>query len=326
MKAPHLSNWYPTRLYSRDNASLVDWMNFEGIPFTHPFFDESVAKARSKALNSKFYRPASSPELLPYWSEHLDYLKPSAFIFHVSRCGSTLLSQLLGMDKNIISLSEVPFLDDILRLPFKTYYENGSDILKLLDSAIKIYGQKRSGSEKNLLIKTDSWHIFFWKEIRKLYPEVPFILLYRRPEEVLRSNQKHRGMQAVPGVIEPEVFGFNAGKLEGTGLDEYMGKVLERYFETYLEIADQDSNFLLLNYEEGVPELLKKTVSTCGIILDQQTEEAILQRSGYHSKHPDKVFLGEPKDQDIPPFMEKSVQLYYQLEGIRGEILRGQQA
>ncbi|WP_423146566.1 hypothetical protein [Rubrolithibacter danxiaensis] len=86
---------------------------------------------------------------------------PSAIIFHISRCGSTLLSQLLSLTEQSIVLSEVPFIDELLRLCYSDNEYGQTEIADFLTAALKFYGQKRYEQEKYLFIKTDSWHIFY---------------------------------------------------------------------------------------------------------------------------------------------------------------------
>ena len=312
-----LTNWYPNRLQIAQQHSYCEWIRLEDIPFTDAFFDETLAKARSAHINSSRFRPLSSAALLESWSTSLGYVRPTAFIFHVSRCGSTLLSQLLGLNPQCISLAEVPFFDDILRLPFRSHGIPGFSVAEVLAAAIRIYGQKRSGAETHLFIKLDSWHIFFWKQFRRLYPDVPFILLYRQPDEVVRSNRKLRGMQAVPGIIEPEIFGFKREDINFTNLDAYMAQVLERYFSTYLEVLSQDQHALLLNYEEGPQALLQKTAFFSGMPVDDSYRAKVAERATFHSKHPELVFSEKKEALEIPPYLEEVFRLYHQLERLR---------
>ena len=58
-------------------------------------------------------------------------------------------------------------------------------------------------------------------------------------------------MQAVPGLIEPTLFGFKTAEIADMYPDAYLVKVLESYFDKYLEITEKDGQFLLLNYNEG---------------------------------------------------------------------------
>lgn len=315
-----ISKWYPTKFFERDGQLRCQWSYLGDLAFTDPFFHETIVKARSININSKPYTPLSDLQLLTEWTKEIEYLNPSAFIFHVSRCGSTLLTQLLGTDNLNICLAEVPAFDQILRLPFqaKTTPHNVSD-QELLSACFKFYGQKRSQNEQHLFIKTDSWHLMFWKQIRELYPEVPFILLYRSPDEVLRSHRKLRGMQAVPGVIEPEVFGWTYDEIKEPDLDKYLAKVLELYFEALIEIAVNDGHRTLINYHEGAISLLEKSALACGLNISEEQKTNMLQRSQFHAKFPDKMFREEETGTEIPVYLQKAISLYRRLDGLKDE-------
>src|SRR6185436_3979913 len=145
---------------------------------------------------------------------------PTAFIFHISRCGSTLISQLLSLQSSNIVLSEVPFFDELLMWGYKNNCMPAA--LPHLRSAFEIIAAKRNENDSKLFIKTDCWHIHFYKQLRELYPQTAFILLYRRPDEVIRSHQKNKGRHVIPGLIEPGIFGFDKNAIGNFGLDEYM--------------------------------------------------------------------------------------------------------
>ena len=320
MRLTELDNWIPYKLIKQDDQIHCHWLNTYSNPFIEPFFDETILKFKSaRAYNSK-YHPASDLEMMREWAKDLDEVEPAAFIFHISRCGSTLVSQLLTTaDENIV-LAEVPFFDDILRLPYQGYNWGPAAINGLLAAAIKYYGQDRitangtfAGKKKRLFIKTDSWHLLFYKQLRQLYPLVPFVFIYRRPDEVLKSHSKVRGMQAVPGIIEPEVFGF---KKEGEifeSLDIYLSKVLESYFKQCVEIIEKDKNFLLLNYNEGPIPMIEKIADFTHTELSLQDKANMTERSLYHSKKPGEIFNEEAVDH-IPPCLDEAIELYHKLE------------
>ncbi len=312
-----IRNWYPFHLHTSEQNLWCEWIHLEDIPFTDPFFDETLAKAQSKSVNSSHFRPASSVDMLANWSNALPHIPPTAFIFHVSRCGSTLLSQLLGLHPLCISLAEVPLFDDIIRLPFKVEAPPDFSVAETLPAALRLYGQQRMGHERHLIIKLDSWHIFFWRQLRALYPEVPFVLLYRRPDEVVRSHRKLRGMHAVPGVVEPAVFGFDTKETHPADLDGYLARVLERYFTVYLDVASEDNLAVLLNYADGPMTLLHKVASNCGVPLDDAYLVNAAKRSAFHSKHPTKVFSEKREHLVTTPYLAAAFLQYDQLEQLR---------
>ena len=251
------------------------------------------------------------------WAGDINALRPTAIIFHVSRCGSTLLSQLLALDEKHIVLSEVPFFDDLLRLPFKESPAETKIGIDYLAAAIKYYGRKRTGKEEQLFIKTDSWHIHFYDRIRNLFPSVPCILLYRNPQEVMLSQKRQRGMQSVPGIIEPEVFGFSGQEVHETNLDAYMAKILESYYKKMKEIIARDPLTLPVNYKEGIKNIMAKVYAFTGMELTEKTEALFAERSHFHAKHPQQVFEEDYEEFSKPGYMIRVLQLYKSLEDIR---------
>ncbi|WCT10348.1 aspartyl/asparaginyl beta-hydroxylase domain-containing protein [Mucilaginibacter jinjuensis] len=307
-----LYSYLPYKLKLEDGEMLCHWLNAKDHTFTEPFFHETISKikgsSRGQMLNS-----VSDLEMLKAWEKDTDAIAPTAFIFHVSRCGSTLLTQLLSTDEQNIVLSEVPFFDEVLRAPYQPTGISKQEAGVLLKAALKFYGQKRTGNEKQLYIKLDSWHINFYQELRVLFPDVPFIMLYRKPNEVLDSHRKLRGMQAVPTVIEPEIFGFTEEDWTTNNFDVYLAKVLERYFDKFLEAAAHDPLSMLLNYNEGSMPMVERIAAFTGIGFNDRQLADMQERSKFHSKFPGQVF-NEERGQEIPPYLTKVMNLYERVE------------
>ncbi|TWI96223.1 hypothetical protein JN11_03957 [Mucilaginibacter frigoritolerans] len=309
-----LKSWIPYKLdLKNDDSLLCKWLNTFNKPYIEPFFDETISKC--KALDQHILKFISAADLrvLEDWAAGIEKVEPTAFIFHISRCGSTLVSQLLGMNEQNISLAEVPFFDDILRLPLKKSDVKELYTGKLLSAAIKFYGQRRFGTETNLFIKTDSWHVFYYKKIRQLYPEVPFVFLYRTPDEVFNSHLKKSGMQAVQGLIEPELFGLDNVEVVHMPQREYIAKMIERYLEMYLEIIESDKLSLFLDYKEGIIPIVKKIAAFTKVEIDEDELSTMENRIQYHSKYPNEAF-SEKKVISVIPELERAFELYGKME------------
>ncbi len=305
-----LKNWVPLKM----EESLVEWLYTGDKTFTEPFFNDTILACRNFEENFKPYKVVSIADMMNEWCGEINSLDPSAIIFHVSRCGSTLLSQLLSLDEKHIVLSEVPFFDELLRLPYKKDTIDIKIADNYLRAAIKFYAQKRSGKETHLFIKTDSWHLHFYKRLRNLFPSVPFILLYRNPAEVILSHQKQRGMQSVPGLIEPAIFGFSKRCLEETNLDLYIANVLETYFEKMVEISILDPLILLINYEEGINSMMKKICHCTGIDLTAKTKKQFEERIRFDAKHSQQLFTKDHRNHNLPDFLLPVIELYKNLD------------
>lgn len=309
-----LHNWLPYKISKQEDSLCCNWLTMGEVPFDEPFFEHTILRFKALPENVRMFRQYGAMELLPSWAATLDTVTPAAFIFHVSRCGSTLVTQSLCMDKENIVLSEVPLFDEILRLPLQQTDTTDTQINEWLSAAIRFHTQKRTGTEKRAFIKTDCWHVFFYEKLRALFPDVPFIFLYRSPDEVLRSQQKRRGMQAVPGLIEPQLMGLDINKIDYTDFDGYFSQVLEKITEQCYHILCRDKLSLAVNYNEGIGTIMQRIAAFSGYTIDTAIQEKITERSRYHAKYPDQVFAEEQEKISIPPSLEKAMYWYRLLE------------
>src|SRR5688500_14155098 len=88
-------DWIPVRGYWREDRAFVDWCFLGKERLTEPFFDDSIVKRFRQPFNLLF-RHQTPFEFLGELAEFSKGLKPTGFIFHLSRCGSTLVSQMFA--------------------------------------------------------------------------------------------------------------------------------------------------------------------------------------------------------------------------------------
>jgi hypothetical protein len=308
------SEWIPSQIVSNPDGPCVQWTYLNGKKFTEPFFQDTLAKCRSHAQKAGLQPPDSSLEFLLEASRKIEFVAPTAFIFHVSRCGSTLLSQLLGLDDSHIVAAEVPLFDEILKMPFGKFEQaHAAQSEELLAAAIRFLGQKRSGRETRFFVKLDSWHLFFYSILRKIYPETPFFLLSRRPDEVLRSHQKQRGLQTIPGYLDAQMFAPDAPPDATSGWEVYFCQVLARYYAAMERIATQDANAHWVDYAEGGLHLLRRLAEHAGWEWDADLGARIAERSQYHAKHPHEIFQEPPVEMADLPALAAASEAYQRL-------------
>ncbi len=309
-----LQNSIPYKLVKND-PTLCEWLFTGDNNFNKPFFVESISECKQLKENSTRFKCIAQTKMLPIWSSALETVPdPSAIIFHISRCGSTLVSQLLDIKKEHMVLSEVPFFDELLRLPFKDKLIGPDETASYFKAAVQLYTSSPNEIPSHVFIKTDSWHLAFYTQLRKMYPYTPFILLYRHPWEVILSQQRRRGMQSVPGVLEPTLFGFTETQAAEYDLDKYMANVLFSYFTKMIEITTADPLTLTVDYAEGPIPILKKIYAAAGINFDTATQKEMEQRTGFHGKYPEQLFKEENIHCDMPAFMQPVTDLYYTLD------------
>ena len=284
-----LFNWIPVTLIEKDNEIYFEWIYLADLKYADPFFDETLAKCKSHAYNSKPFKVISTVENLIDWSNELISVELKSLVFHVSRCGSTMLSQSLASSSENVMISEAPIIDQILR----------SDLFSLdkktilIQSIIKLLGQKRFPEQQHLIIKLDAWHIFNSTYLRSIFPELPFALLYRNPTEVLKSHQKMMGMHMVPNVLPSNVFGISPKEINEVSFEQYGALVLEKYFQGFVDFYKTDQNVVMLNYNEGMKAVVEKFVAFIKVHYSNDEGSKMYDRLKRHSKNESAVFAGD---------------------------------
>ncbi len=297
-----LRNWYPVALSAAPPG--VWWRDLGAKRFTEPFFSDTLL-AVDAAARRRCHTPLSA------LAEVGDTLAPTAFIFHVSRCGSTLLAQALATLPHCIVMSEPPVLDSFLRCHAASD-DAAADTFRLLLAAL---GQRRAAAERHLIVKLDSWHIASLALIRRAFPDTPCLLLYREPGAVLASHRRRRGPQMVPGLVDLTRLALDPAAAHPADLDGYARLVLAAFFAAALAQASSQ-RLSLLNYNELpgviVPALLRRWSISC----TAQQRALLEERTRFHSKQGAAPFRGDPHDAP-PPAGAALAAAYVQLEHLR---------
>jgi hypothetical protein len=251
-EVPNLDGWIPIRLYSRAGQPIIDWCHFGRERFTDPFFTQTIQERLRLPFNLLF-RHQTSIDMLRGRSELRPGLPPSGFIFHMSRCGSTLITQMLAsMSRNIV-ISEAGVVDSVIRSTFSNSNVTDDHRIAWLRWLVSALAQPRLGDEKHFFIKFDAWNTIDLPLIRRAFPLVPWIFVYRDPAEVLVSQLRQRGAQMVPGVIDPALFGMDILTAITMSQEEYCARVLGTVCETALRELPNGGR--LVNYNE-LPEAI----------------------------------------------------------------------
>jgi len=219
------AQWLPASVGLHDQPAWVDWIHFADRPLDLPFYENSLSVVRGRPFNRLFrYRmpldtfvadaPADTPE-------------PDGFVFHLSRCGSTLVAQMLAAVPEHVVVSEAPPLDHLLELASTA--PGTIDAIAALRAMVAALTRDRSGITRHRFVKFDSWHTLALPLLRRAFPDTPWIFLYRDPVEVLVSHARMRGMQTAPGVLSSALFGLQDHP--GVPLDDYAARVLARTAE-----------------------------------------------------------------------------------------------
>lgn len=275
----------PTRV-APDAGFAVDWTHFGKAPLDSPFYSGCVLKRGSLPFNRAFRVRTSLAGLLN-GSADADSIAPTGFIFHMSRCGSTLTAQMLAASPANVVLSEPSPLDAIVQMP-----QFAPDITRdahvgAIRATLKALGRNRGGQAHRLFLKTDSWHIFALDLLLEAFPGTPWIFLYRDPVEVLVSQARMRGAQTVPGVIAPQVFGLDPQRV-GIADADYIAQVLARTCQSAIDQVDRGG--LMVDYRTLPAALFDRILPHFGVTLEPGEREMMAAAAARDAKAPHEAF------------------------------------
>lgn len=293
MQHSPIANWIPYHLrYSAEKGWTTKWLDLGKERMIHPFFDETIMICRYRQRERSRLESLSSAGFLPFACEGLDALPPTSFIFHVSRCGSTLLSQAFSDPGENIVIAEAPLLDEILRANEKDTQISAATRESWFRSALHLMGQKRNFKENSYIIKLDSWHIHFYDTLRAWFPQTPFFFLYRRPDEVIASHEKKRGIHTVPGMVNPALLRTEEPAYYQGDFNRYTARVLEEFYTGMQRIRRLSHPYnYFFDYADGVNEMVDAFSRFTGIAI--KNNEQVYSRLMYHSKSPKEIFQPE---------------------------------
>lgn len=254
---PQLDGWLPIRIAAQATPPFVDWCHVGTRRFTEPFFEQTIEKCLRHPF-SLLFRHQTPLDALPEWQERRPGLPPSGFIFHMSRCGSTLVAQMLAALPSHIVISEAPPIDAILRAPLPGATDERR--IAWLRGLLSALGQPRNGGERRFFVKFDSWHALALPLIRRAFPEVPWIFICREPVEVMVSQMNRRAAHMVPGVFSAELPSLDAAAAARVSPEEYCARVLGRICSAALAQLQAEPGGRVVNYTE-LPEAVPSSLA-----------------------------------------------------------------
>jgi gluconate kinase len=318
------ADWIPVRFAWQQNQPVVEWCYLGRRRFTEPFFESTLQLCMRAPFNVLFRRQTPVEALLE-WRQARPGVPPTGFIFHMSRCGSTLVAQMLAALPQNIVLSEASPIDDVLTaLRAAPAVEDGQrlDWIRALVSAL---GQRRYPDERRLFIKFDCWHTQDLPLLRAAFPETPWIFLYRDPFEVMVSQKKSSGIFLVPDLMNSARFDFDLRAALQMPPEEYAARVLANLLQAALDHGSGPGG-LLINYRQ-LPQAVTTSISAhFGVHWTEAEIERMHHITQFDAKNPSLYFTAdqEEKQRAVTEAIARETQrwlvpLYERLEARRQE-------
>jgi len=180
--ATELANWTPIAIHLDADEPAVEWADLRPLRFTDAFFDDTVERWRKDTPGGRIVTTGLDALVTLDQAPSLD---PDGVVFHMSRCGSTLVARLLQRLPDCIVVSEPNCLNAVV--------DASDDLIddetraRLLRLVVRALGRRRFGNERQFVVKPSSWTIRKLPLFRRAFPDTPMVWLQRAPAEVLAS-------------------------------------------------------------------------------------------------------------------------------------------
>ena len=254
-------------------------MEMSGVELTEPFFQQTVERARREKREERF----TEFDVLLQVEKELDSVQPTGFIFHSSRCGSTLVANACRAVANSIVLSEANAIDKLIA---RFITDAGNPVKESLYSVflrgvVHALAQRRTGKEQHLFIKFACCSFSQFARIKRIWPNVPWLFLYREPVETIVSNMR----DVPPWLIDPDrrvLSSIIGSDVSGMSLEERCARTVGSLYSTAYNLAN--SNSMLLNYNQLSVPVIAGILSFFKVNLSSEELETIARTSGVYSK------------------------------------------
>lgn len=279
--AEELRGRVPISVVSRKGRYFVQWADFSAIGYRDPFFFQTYsrfkAQGRYEILETDINVLESLAALHPVPG-------PRGLVFHVSHCGSTVISNVLGAIQRNISWSEPESLNT-LAMARGISAETRTNWLQGLVNA---FCQPLGGREENFFFKLNSWSLVFADRILRALSGIPMLLIYRHPVEVM-AGQFARPRLNTYWLADSEISGLDRRTRLSHSLAEVVARSLAHYYQAMIEIVKQYSDVMVLNYEDFSPDSFARMLRHFNVEVTGTEFEKMCDSVKIYSKDPSKA-------------------------------------
>jgi len=279
MKLADLARWTPVRLDFSAPRPAIYWADLSAERFADPFFDQSVARWASSTHARPLVRTGLEA-LVALDAE--PSLEPAGMIFHLSRCGSTLVSRLLGTLPGVVVLAEPAPLNALLGLdPVRV---DEAALARLVRLLVRALGRCRHDDEHRLVLKCTSWNVRRRSVLAAAFPDTPWVWVQRNPVQVLASLLASPpgwlGLQAEPRRAARR-FGLDPNAVSTMTRAEFAARALG----AMLEAASADPvGRLSVDYADLPSAAWERIAVHLGLEADPAAIERMIDESRFYSK------------------------------------------
>ena len=279
MDVADLAGWTPIRFDFSGAAPTVDWADLSAERFTEPFFDQTVARWSTGPRAQPLVRTGLDALLALDDEPSLD---PSGIVFHFSRCGSTVVSRLLGTVPGVVVIAEPSPLNALLGLDPQRV--DGAVLVQVVRLLVRALGRRRHGDERQLVLKCTSWNIRRQEILTAAFPDTPWVWVQRDPAQVVASL-----LAAPPGWLGHQApppqtarhFGIDPAIASTMTRAEFAARALGAML---FSAATGPARRVCVDHAELPAAVWERVAPHFGIEIDAAAIERMVEQSSFYSK------------------------------------------
>jgi len=298
MSAPEvdeLRSYFPIDAVIRDGKPQIEWLRMPGAAFSEPFFHQTVAKARHS--NQSLF---TDLDALLQVAKVAPAFQPSGFVFHTSRCGSTVVANACRALDSTRVIAESPVIDKLLSRLFTDAAPGSTKevvYLSLIRAAAQLLARDLAEGSR-YFVKFACTSILQVKALRRTWPNIPFLILVRNPIEITVSNLRNRpqwmNVDSNPAAAAA-IVGAEIKQLEIIADEEFCARALGRYYAAAESVAG-DRRTQIIDYSQLSVQTLLRILAWFGV-KPSALETASIERGMLsHSKDPTRPFQPDSAD------------------------------
>ncbi|HTX55561.1 MAG TPA: hypothetical protein VMD47_00520 [Candidatus Acidoferrales bacterium] len=278
------ATWFPIRVYARDGEPRVQWFRRDaGLCFDDRYFHDTVSRAAKRPFNLAFFRD-TGVDVLQELAESSPGLRPSGLLFHLSRCGSTLVSNAFAARFDVLVLAEPGPVNDVLVMPGLQNEQR----IALLRSVVSVLARAQRGDQQACVIKLDAWHVRWLAVLEAAFPQVPWLFLYRDPREVLVSHLRTPSLM-MSTVNAPATLGISLVEAAQVSREVHCVRVLSELLRAVRERATEPERFV--DYAT-LPEAIWERIGPAfGLPFAPSAVARLRAGASAHAKDPRRPFV-----------------------------------
>jgi hypothetical protein len=271
---------FPVDIRSTDHGFTVRLQDIAPAAFTDPFVTETIARAGAGTTEHPLDAFCNGTDDLA--TTDLAANAPCGIIYHVSKCGSTLVSQTLKQLDDIMVYSQPEALNGLLMPPHAASPETLIRSLRGLGALLA----RHAG--RPYVLKLESWHVLSCRLLQRAFPATPWVFCVRDPIDVAVSVMEDPD----PGVWyrrlgdghNPffDLFDLPQGSARAPG--DYIALFYARFCEAIRQLDPQTGRIIAY---DSMPSSIWSTIApTFGLEISAAALARMQQATAYYSKDP----------------------------------------